>query len=100
MLGGYGSAVERLLLAGGSPDLQVVQFGADSLSEAARQAAADQGVLVLGAYASVEAMRMGWECGNGPLLHLNEDVAPIRLVDADGETVALESRAVWWCRTS
>jgi phenylacetate-CoA ligase len=87
VLGGYGSAVERLLLAGGSPDLEVVQFGADSFSEAARAAAEEQGVLVLGAYASVEAMRMGWECGHGPRLHLNEDVAPIRLVDADGATV-------------
>lgn len=88
VLGGYGSAVERLLLAGGAPDLQVVLFGADSLSDAAREAAQKQGVLVLGAYASVEALRMGWECGNGPRLHLDEDVAPIRLVDAGGAAVA------------
>lgn len=87
VLGGFGSAVERVVLAGGYPGLKVVRFGADTFGSAARHAAEDMGLVVLGTYASVEAMRMGWECGAGPELHLNEDISPVRLVDPDGRGV-------------
>ena len=87
VLSGFGSALERILLADGAPGLQVARFGGDALGPAAREAAARRGVLVLGVYQSVEAMRMGFECGHGPRLHLNEDIAPIRLVDEEGRDV-------------
>ena len=89
VLAGFGSALERILLAGGAPGLQVVRFGGDAMGASAREAAERRGVLVLGTYGSIETMRMGFECGHGPRLHLNEDISPIRLIDGEGRDAAL-----------
>jgi phenylacetate-CoA ligase len=67
---------------------RVATFSSDSLSDAARALIRDElGVRVLGTYQAVEAFKIGFECGEGDGLHLNVDLYPVRIVDADGNDV-------------
>jgi phenylacetate-CoA ligase len=67
---------------------RVVTFSSDGLSDAARRMIRDDlGVFVLGTYQSVEAFKIGFECGEGEGLHINTDLYPVRIVDAAGQDV-------------
>jgi phenylacetate-CoA ligase len=67
---------------------RVVTFSSDGLSDAARRLIRDDlGVFVLGTYQSVEAFKIGFECGEGEGLHINTDLYPVRIVDAAGADV-------------
>jgi phenylacetate-CoA ligase len=90
---GYGSYL-AVLFAHMSADRsrfplpRVVTFSSDGLSDAARRMIRDDlGVFVLGTYQSVEAFKIGFECGDGEGLHINTDLYPVRIVDAAGQDV-------------
>jgi phenylacetate-CoA ligase len=64
---------------------RVVTFSSDGLSDAGRRLLHDDlGAVVLGTYQAVEAFKIGFECGEGEGLHLNTDLYPVRIVDAEG----------------
>ncbi len=67
---------------------KVVAYGGDSLSDAARRLITEEfDVLLLSNYQAVEANRIGFECECHRGLHLNIDLHPVRIVDADGRTL-------------
>lgn len=67
---------------------KVVAYGADGLSDQARRLIQDRfGLEVASSYATVEAQRIGFECERHTGIHLNEDVYPLRVVDAQGRTL-------------
>ena len=42
---------------------------------------------MLAHYGSIEVLKIAFDCGSGIGLHLNEDICPMRIVDADGRTL-------------
>ena len=90
----YGSCLESLFAhqrTTGEPfhRPKVVVYGADPLSEQMRALIAEQGIEVLSAYGSIEAFNIGFECERHRGLHLNHDLVPLRVVDADGRDAAV-----------
>lgn len=62
----------------------VVVYGADGVSEPVRKLIEERfGATVLSQYGAGEAHHIGLECAHHRGLHLNEDVYPVRIVDAD-----------------
>jgi phenylacetate-CoA ligase len=91
MITAYGSAIEALfaiLLAREDPGHlpSVVVYAADSLSERMRAEISALGVNVLSVYQAVEMPTIGFECEQHVGHHLNVDLCPLRLVDAEGCT--------------
>jgi phenylacetate-CoA ligase len=90
---GYGSYLAVLFAhlracGYGVPLPRVATFSSDALSDAARALIRDElGVRVLGTYQAVEAFKIGFECGEGEGLHVNVDLYPVRVVDAEGNDV-------------
>ncbi|HYD50903.1 MAG TPA: hypothetical protein VEB21_21280 [Terriglobales bacterium] len=64
---------------------KVLVYSSDGLSAAVRQLIRRHfEIPVLSTYEAVEAFKIGFECLAGEGLHLNEDLYPLRIVDADG----------------
>jgi len=67
---------------------KVAAYGADGLSQQARRLIQDRfGVEVTSSYGAVEAQRIGFECERHTGIHINEDISPLRVVDADKRTL-------------
>ena len=90
---GYGSYVGPLfrhLAANGRRchRPRVVTYSSDALPDADRALIEeDLGIPVLGRYQAVEALKIAFQCGAGPWMHVNEDLYPVRIVDEAGRTV-------------
>lgn len=93
VLHSYGSYLEILfnyLHRTGAPfhRPRLVTYTSDSLGDAARRRIEQEfGIPVLSTYGAIEAMRIGFECEAHRGLHLNEDLYPVRIVDAEGRTL-------------
>ena len=85
----YGSLIEALythLLAErrGFHRPKAVSYTGDAVSEPLRRILREElGVAVLGIYQAVEAGVIGWQCERQAGHHLNVDLCPIRIVDAE-----------------
>ena len=67
---------------------RVVTYSSDSLPDADRALIEeDLGIPVLGRYQAVEALKIAFQCGAGPWMHVNEDLYPVRIVDEAGNMV-------------
>lgn len=67
------------------PAVRVVTHGGDHLPSAARRFLSDTlGIPVVSLYGAREAPQIGFQCEQGGHLHLNADLYPIRIVDAEG----------------
>ncbi|MGH7543979.1 MAG: hypothetical protein ACREK7_08555, partial [Gemmatimonadota bacterium] len=67
---------------------KVVTYGSDVLPDADRALIEeDLGIPVLGRYQAVEALKIAFQCGAGPWMHVNEDLYPVRIVDEAGRSV-------------
>jgi phenylacetate-CoA ligase len=93
-LHGYGSYLGRLFAHAHETGARfhrprVVTFGGDTLSPAGRALIEGEfGIPVFGIYQSVEALRIGFECEAHRGFHLNVDLYPVRITDAEGRTVS------------
>lgn len=93
LIRGYGSYIEALyahLLSGKRPvhRPKVVIFVADPVSDPIRRMIREElGVPVLSLYQAVESGIVGWECEHQSGHHLNIDLCPIRIVDANRREV-------------
>jgi phenylacetate-CoA ligase len=68
---------------------KVVHYGGDALSDSVRRLITEEfGIAVTSGYGAMEAFNIAFECEGHSGLHLNVDLNPLRLVDADGRTVA------------
>lgn len=66
-----------------------VRYGADVLSERGRALISGHfGIPVLSTYGAIESFQIGFECDEHVGFHLNVDLHPLRIVDADGADVA------------
>jgi phenylacetate-CoA ligase len=89
----YGSYLEALFVhayrtGGGFRPPRVAAFGSDGLSEPARRLMTDHfGVCVLSRFGAGEAHYMAFECEEHTGLHLNNDLYPVRIADAEGRDV-------------
>lgn len=87
---GYGSYLDMLAAHLDATDApfhrpRVVTYGGDNLSTAARRVFEQKlGIPVFSAYQAIEAFRIGFECERHAGLHLNIDLSPLRIVDAEG----------------
>jgi phenylacetate-CoA ligase len=89
----YGSYLERLLVSWDEGERPrhlpaVVAYGADALSESAREIAIRLGIQPISRYQSIEAGAIGFECERHAGHHVNMDMCPVRIVDAEGREVA------------
>lgn len=67
---------------------RVVVYSSDLLPDADRAVIEeDLGIPVLGRYQAVEALKVAFQCGAGPWMHVNEDLYPVRIVDEAGTTL-------------
>jgi phenylacetate-CoA ligase len=67
---------------------RLVTYGADALSASGRALIEQRfGIPVFSIYQAAEALRIGFECEAHQGLHLNADLYPVRLVDAEGQPV-------------
>jgi phenylacetate-coenzyme A ligase PaaK-like adenylate-forming protein len=86
----YGSLIEALythMLAQGRSfhRPKAVSYTGDAVSEPVLRILRDElGVAVLGVYQAVEAGVIGWQCERQAGHHMNVDLCPIRIVDAEG----------------
>jgi len=70
------------------PGLRAVVFSSDAMPVPARRRITERyGVPVLAHYGSIEVLKIAFDCGTGAGLHLNEDICPMRIVDANGRTL-------------
>lgn len=68
---------------------RVVVYGGDGMSASARALVSEGfGIPVLGVYGAYETTSLGFECPESLGYHLNADLNPVRIVDADGREVA------------
>jgi len=68
---------------------KAVGFGGDGLSDSARRLILDRfGIPAFSIYSSVEAPSIAFECGEHRGLHINEDIYPLRIVDASGRSLS------------
>jgi phenylacetate-CoA ligase len=92
---GYGSHIARFfqhLLESGEaasfPLPRVISFTSDDMPPAVRRAVTDRlGIPIFSVYGAVEALNMGFTCGEGEGFHLNVDLYPLRIVDEAGRTL-------------
>lgn len=90
---GYGSQLARLfqhLFDNGAsfPLPRAVTYTSDDMPAAVRHAITERlGIPVFSLYGAVEALNMGFACGEGEGFHLNVDLYPIRIVDEAGRTL-------------
>ena len=90
VVAGYGSYLEELFASAvrsGRPfeGPRVIVYGADPMSPRARELISSRlGIAVLSVYQAIETPQIGFECERHAGHHLNVDLCPIRLVDADG----------------
>jgi phenylacetate-CoA ligase len=93
VLHAYGSYLGRLFAhahESGAPfhRPRAVTFGADTLSPAGRALIEGElGIPVFGIYQAAEALRVGFECEAHREFHVNADLYPVRIADAEGRTV-------------
>jgi len=67
---------------------RVILYGADFLPAQTRNLIRHKyGLSVLSRYQAIEAPRMGFECDHHKGIHLNLDLYPVRIVDADGRSL-------------
>jgi phenylacetate-CoA ligase len=67
---------------------KAISFNSDSLPDSARSLIEGRfGIPVFSTYQAAEAFKIGFECEAHAGLHLNDDLYPLRLVDADGRAV-------------
>jgi phenylacetate-coenzyme A ligase PaaK-like adenylate-forming protein len=95
---GYPSALVQLVEAARSGDLRItpraIATGGEPLLPETRAAAqATFGVTILNWWLSSEGGPMGIGCGQGPGLHLSDDLLIIEPVDQDGQPVSTGRRA-------
>ncbi len=89
-LRGYGSYLEAVFVhvqRTGMPfrPPKVVVYGGDDISEPVRRMIAERfGAAVLSEYGAGEAHHIAMECERHTGLHINCDLYPVRIVDADG----------------
>ena len=89
--GSYLAALCRAIEHDGMPRpaVRVVTQGGDHLPPSARRYLCDTlGISVVSLYGSREAPQIGFQCERQDHLHLNADLYPVRIVDAEGATVA------------
>ncbi len=90
---GYGSQLARLfqhLLDSGAPFPlpRAVSYTSDDMPATIRHAIQERlGVPVFSLYGAVEALNMGFTCGEGEGFHLNADLYPLRIIDEAGRTL-------------
>jgi phenylacetate-CoA ligase len=90
----YGSSIAYLFLyieeSGASFHRpKVIFYDAAELPDNIRRLISDKyGIQVLSAYQAIEAFKIGFECERHTGLHLNIDLYPVRIVDAEGVDVA------------
>jgi phenylacetate-coenzyme A ligase PaaK-like adenylate-forming protein len=66
--------------------LVATTYSSDSLSSSVRRLIAEKfGLPVLSTYEAVEAFKIGFECHQRVGIHLNIDLYPVRVVNAQGE---------------
>jgi len=90
LLYSYGSYVEMLYqhfsrghIAWHLP--KAILFSSDRLSPSIRSLITKElGIPVFSIYGAVEALKIGFECGEQTGYHLNSDLYPVRVVDQDG----------------
>jgi phenylacetate-CoA ligase len=88
----FGSYVDQFLryVADREPDIALPRlwvYGGDMVSDHGYELASRLGVRLYSVYSAVEADRIGFHCERGEGHHLNVDLCPVRLVDAEGRTV-------------
>jgi phenylacetate-CoA ligase len=95
VVGSFGSYIEALFthaVRSGQPfhRPKLVMYAGDPISPSARRMLLeDLGIEVLSGYGAVEAPLIGFECLRHRGFHLNVDVWPVRIVDADGRELPL-----------
>jgi phenylacetate-coenzyme A ligase PaaK-like adenylate-forming protein len=68
---------------------QLITYVADRLPESVRRLINDKyGVPVISDYGAIEALKIGFECEAHLGYHLNLDLYPLRLIDAEGQEVS------------
>lgn len=93
VLGGHGSYLEALMdyigdRGGASHMPKLLVYGGDAVSDRARHEIPRRfGTAVYGSYAAIEAFHLGFECDAHRGYHMNVDLYPTRLVDAEGREV-------------
>ena len=93
-IGSYGSYIEALFryVEESGVDFhvpRVVTYGADALSASTRRRLTERfGIEVLSIYGAIEAPSIGFECEEHLGHHLNVDLYPIRILDANEAEVA------------
>ncbi|HPD15375.1 MAG TPA: hypothetical protein PLE19_10520 [Planctomycetota bacterium] len=93
LLFSYGSYIDMLLAharASGAPFHypKAITYSADAMSPAVRRLLLEElRIPVFAWYRAVEAFNMGQECDHHRGIHLNIDLHPLRLVDAEGRPV-------------
>ncbi len=66
---------------------KVITYSSDELVDSARRLITDKyGIPVLCTYQSVEAFKVGFQCGKHSGLHLNFDLYPLRVIQPSGAT--------------
>jgi len=63
---------------------RLIRYVANMLPDAVRCYLAEQGVQVFSGYQAIEAFKMGFECAQHNGYHTNDDLYPLRIVDAQG----------------
>jgi phenylacetate-CoA ligase len=68
---------------------KLVAYGADAMSEGARGLITGElGIPVVSTYQAVESPMIAFECTEGGGMHVNSDLCPLRIVEADGSEAA------------
>jgi phenylacetate-CoA ligase len=90
---GFGSAIGELFMylkASGAPfhHPTAIRYTSDALPDSARRVIQEEfGIPVFSRYDAAELPTIGFECERHSGLHLNIDLCPLRIVDADGRTL-------------
>ena len=67
---------------------RVVTFSSDGMADTERAFVEERfGLPVYGTYQAIEALKIGFECEKRDGYHLNDDLYPVRIVDAEGRDV-------------
>ncbi len=68
---------------------KVVTYSSDGMPDSIRRLIMEKyGIPVFSIYQAVEMIKIGFECEHHKGLHLNIDYCPVRIVDAEGRTLA------------
>ncbi len=72
---------------------RAISFSSDGMSDPTRCLIEGSfGIPVLGAYQAVEAFKIGFECRYSAAMHLNLDIYPLRVMDANCSTLPIGER--------